>query len=110
MFSPIAEAPYYAVIFSTRLSASNHGYEEMAEKMLKLASQQEGFLHVESVRDESGKGVTVSYWRDLESIANWKQCSEHLQAQQQGKTKWYEYYRLQICRVEREYGFEANLK
>jgi heme-degrading monooxygenase HmoA len=75
----------------------------MSKKMVALAQQQDGFLGLESAREEVG--ITVSYWRDLESIKKWKGNSAHLFAQQQGKEKWYEGYRVRICKVEREYGF-----
>ena len=62
--------PYYAVIFSNHLKEFDEGYSKMAERMLELASEQPGFLGVESVRD--GLGITVSYWKDLDSIKKWK--------------------------------------
>jgi heme-degrading monooxygenase HmoA len=77
----------------------------MAEKMFALASQQPGFLGVESVRDADGVGITVSYWDNLDAIRNWKRNEEHLVAQAKGKSDWYQQYRLRICKVEREYGF-----
>ncbi|CAM2871220.1 hypothetical protein PASE110613_05245 [Paenibacillus sediminis] len=53
--------PYYAVIFSSQRTEGDHGYEEMADEMVKLASEQAGFLGVESSRDENGFGITISY-------------------------------------------------
>lgn len=44
--------------------------------MVELAKQQDGFLGVESARNEIG--ITVSYWKDIDSIKKWKQNSEHL--------------------------------
>ncbi len=73
--------------------------------MVELAAQQPGFLGAESARNEAG--ITVSYWQDLASIQNWKQQSEHLMAQQLGKEKWYAAYTTRICKVERDYHFEA---
>ena len=58
--------PYYAVIFTSVKTDNDPGYSEMAEKMIELAQKQEGFLGIESAREELG--ITVSYWRDLESI------------------------------------------
>lgn len=98
------EAPYYAVIFTSKRTEINDGYSEMAQKMVELAQQQEGFLGVESARNEIG--ITVSYWKDLYSIATWKQNIDHLEAQQKGKTTWYENYIVRIALVEREYHFE----
>ena len=53
--------PYYAVIFSSERTEGNNGYAVMADKMVKLASEQKGFLGIESARD-SNVGITVSYW------------------------------------------------
>lgn len=79
----------------------------MAERMLELAAQQTGFLGVESVRGADGVGITVSYWSSLESIRNWKAVSEHRAAQELGRSQWYAAYRVRVCRVEQEYGFNV---
>ncbi len=93
--------PYYAVIFTSIRNEGDDGYTEMAEKMEALAKTQEGFLGIESARNEMG--ITISYWTSLEAIKNWKANSEHLIAQQYGKQKWYSFYKVRICKVEREY-------
>ena len=36
--------------------------------MVALAQEMPGFLGVESVRDETGLGITSVYWKDKESI------------------------------------------
>ncbi len=95
-------APYYAVIFTSLRTAVDEGYGDMADKMVALAAQQPGFLGVESVRD--GLGITVSYWKDLESIRAWKAHAEHQVAQQLGHKKWYAAFRMRIAKVERDYS------
>lgn len=97
------KTPYYAVIFTSTRTKIDAGYSEMALKMEELARQQDGFLGVESARNEIG--ITVSYWKDLESISKWKQNVDHLEAQKNGVTKWYENYTVRIALVEREYSF-----
>lgn len=97
------QPPYYAVIFTSKLSGNTEGYAEMAELMGKLAREQQGFLGIESARSEIG--ITVSYWKDLESIKQWKANTDHLLAQQKGREKWYENYSVRIALVEREYHF-----
>jgi heme-degrading monooxygenase HmoA len=100
---------YYAVIFtSQRTAAEGAEYEATAERMLELARTMPGFLDVESARSESGVGITVSYWQDLESIRNWRQHAEHQTAQHLGRTRWYAWYKLRICKVEAEY--EKNVQ
>ena len=98
------EPPYYAVIFTSRRSDGDRGYEAMAERMLKLASGQPGFLGFESVRGNNGLGITISYWKSEAAIAAWKSHSEHIPAQQAGKHVWYVDYQVRVARVERAYG------
>ncbi len=97
------QPPYYAVIFTTLRKEGDHGYEEMAKKMESLAAKQVGFLGFETAR--SAMGISVSYWESLEAITQWKNNSEHLIAQKKGKELWYQWYKLRICLVEREYEF-----
>jgi heme-degrading monooxygenase HmoA len=103
----VIEPPYYAVIFTSRRTAVDDGYEAMSEKMMELAARQPGFLGVESARDATGHGITVSYWTTLEAIANWRNDAEHRVAQATGKRKWYAHYETRIARVERSYGFSS---
>jgi heme-degrading monooxygenase HmoA len=103
MIAETPAAPYYAVIFTSLRTQGDNGYEAMAEEMDKMAKQQKGFLGVESVRNEVG--ITVSYWESLEAIKNWKANTEHLTAQKHGRDKWYQHYKVRICKVERDYEF-----
>jgi heme-degrading monooxygenase HmoA len=97
------DLPYYAVIFTSTKSSNNDGYDEMAIEMVELAKKQNGFIDVESARNEIG--ITVSYWKDLKSIQDWKKNLNHLEAQVKGKTTWYQNYKVRIALVEREYSF-----
>ena len=83
MIANTPKAPYYAVIFTSTNTENVEDYSEMAERMVELADKQDGFLGVESARNEVG--ITVSYWKDLASIKNWKENAEHSFAQKQGK-------------------------
>lgn len=100
------QPPNYTVIFTNELGENTQGYSEMANKLLELAYLQEGFLGVESARDKIG--ITVSYWRDLESIKKWKNNIDHKIARKLGKEKWYNSYTTRIAKVEREYSFNKN--
>ena len=95
------EPPYYAVIFTSLRTDGDDGYSRMADRMVELAAQQPGFLGVESVKEASGLGITVSYWKDEEAIKAWKSHLEHAVAQRLGKAKWYAAYSLRVAKVER---------
>ncbi len=107
-FAPLPDPPYYAVIFTNRLSEDRFGYAEMAEQMEELARKQPGYLGHESTRDANGMGITVSYWKDEAAIKGWKQVAEHLFAQKQGKAKWYDHYITRVARVERAFDGPEN--
>ena len=104
MIAKTPEPPYYAVIFTSERTEIDGGYGETAERMVKLAQEQPGFLGVESARNEIG--ITVSYWSDLEAIKNWKRNVEHTVAREKGRTDWYSVFKVRIAKVERDYGFE----
>jgi len=74
--------------------------------MEALAIQQDGYLGIESARNELG--ITVSYWASLEAILKWKNNVEHTEVRKQGRALWYKKYQLRICKVERDYGFDKE--
>ncbi len=109
MIAQTPQPPYYAVVFtSRRTELDEDGYFAMANRMEELAAEQPGYLGIESARGANGLSMTVSYWKDLDSIRAWRQHSEHQLAQEQGKSKWYAEYSLRICRVEGDQTFARD--
>ncbi|MDC9721580.1 MAG: antibiotic biosynthesis monooxygenase [Urechidicola sp.] len=104
MIAETPKAPYYAVIFSSTRTSGDNSYNETASLMEELAKKQKGFLGVESARNEIG--ITVSYWESLEDIQHWKQQVDHAKARAKGESEWYQQFKVRICKVERDYGFE----
>lgn len=78
----------------------------MSEAMITEVKKQPGFLGFESACNETG--ITVSYWKDRDSIAAWKGHREHSMAIKRGKEDWYAAYKVRICRVERDYGWSEG--
>ena len=103
MIAKTPRAPYYAVIFTSLRTEGDNGYAAMADKMEMLASEQPGYLGIESARNELG--ITISYWDSLEAIKNWKENIHHQVAQSLGRKQWYASYKVRICKVERDYEF-----
>jgi len=99
--------PYYVVIFtSLRQPGDDAAYAAMAEKMRQLAAEQEGFLGMESARNDVG--ITVSYWKDPAAIRAWKNHVEHVAARRLGREKWYSRFIVRVARVEKEYRFDRS--
>jgi heme-degrading monooxygenase HmoA len=105
MIAKTPTPPYYAVIFTSVRTDGDNGYSEMADKMMESAKNQPGFLGVESARETIG--ITVSYWKDLESIKKWRNNNEHQLAREKGRKIWYKQFTTRIALVEHDYNFES---
>ncbi len=105
MIAKTPPPPYYAVIFSSTRALGDKGYTEVADKMIELAKEQDGFLGIESARNDLG--ITVSYWNNLDSIQNWQANAQHKLAKQKGRDIWYQSYKVRISKVETDYNFIA---
>jgi len=106
MIAQTPTPPYYVVIFTSVRTEGDQGYAEMADRMVELARQQDGFLGVESARNEIG--ITVSYWRDLDAIRNWRENMDHSVARDKGRKDWYQAFKTRIAKVERDYEFDRH--
>ncbi len=104
MIAKTPKPPYYAVIFTSVRTEGDKGYSKMADLMMDLAQKQDGFLGVESAREDVG--ITVSYWRDLEAIKSWKGNSDHRIAREKGREEWYKNFKTRIAKVEMDYEFD----
>ena len=93
----------YAVIFRAEIDKLGSRYSDMASKMRDLATNKYGCIEFTSVTEGSHE-IAISYWRDLEQIKKWKQDSEHLVAQELGRSIWYKSYKVQIVEILREYS------
>jgi len=104
-FAAPPDPPYTVSIFASRLRPGAEGYPELAARMVELARQQEGFLGMESARDATGFGITVSYWRDEECVARWRAVAEHAEAQRRGRRELYERFEMKLGTVARAKSF-----
>ncbi len=85
-------------MFVSQRKAEDLGYEAMAQRLEQEVRSIPGFLRLESVRDASGKGITLSYWENLESLRLWKEHGLHKQAKAQA-SQWYTQSQLEIYEV-----------
>ena len=95
------------MIFTSTLSGQGQeGYSQIGQRMEDLAREQEGFLGIESTRNEQGLGITISYWKTQHAIQEWKRHAEHVVAREMGRSTWYNHFHVRIAKVEREYSFQ----
>jgi heme-degrading monooxygenase HmoA len=53
---------------------------------------------------QKGKILSLSFWRDEEAIARWRQQEEHHAAQRTGRDRIFRDYRIRVSAVMRDYG------
>jgi len=85
-------------------------YETALKHMQEQVRQYDGFLgEMPCCSIENEKTfVSLFYWRDRESIKAWREDPEHLKTQQLGREKIFTSYKIRVCELEREYGWELS--
>lgn len=95
------------VVFRSRLSAeAGNDYSEMAAEMLATAKEMPGFVEFKSFKSDDGERVSLVYWKDHETMAAWRNHPRHRVAQGNGRSKWYESYRIEVADIARANTFE----
>jgi heme-degrading monooxygenase HmoA len=96
-----------AVIFEVEPRPDRKGdYLDLAAQLRPLLEEIDGFISIErfqSLTNEK-KILSLSFFRDEEAIAEWRQLQAHRAAQAKGRSDYFYNYRLRIAGVIRDYG------
>lgn len=98
-----------AVIFEANSHLDKQArYLDIASELKPLLEQIDGFIAIERFKSlsETGKILSLSWWRDEESVLAWKKNVFHQQAQAEGRASIFSYYRIRVARVLRDYSSE----
>jgi heme-degrading monooxygenase HmoA len=96
-----------AVIFEVEPAAGGYdAYLEHAARLKPLLESFGGFISVERFQSltDPGKLVSLSFWRDEESVRRWREHGEHRKTQAAGRAGIFDGYRLRVAEVTRDYG------
>ena len=96
-----------AVIFEmTPAPGQRSAYLEAAAALKPLLAQIDGFVSIERFESLSapGKLLSLSFWRDEEAVARWRQQEAHRSTQAAGRDQVFADYRLRVAAVVRDYG------
>jgi heme-degrading monooxygenase HmoA len=101
-----SEEPGLIILFRSKLTPeAGDDYQSMDSELESLVRQNPGFIDVKSYTAKDGERLTVVWWRDEESLAQWRNLPRHREAQETGRQKWYEYYKLDVASVVRRKDF-----
>lgn len=100
-----------AVIFEVEPTAQ--GYEQYldhAARLKPMLEQVDGFISVERFRSLANpeKLLSLSFWRDEESVRAWREHTEHRRSQRGGRDGIFSEYRLRVAEVARDYGLHER--
>ena len=96
-----------AVIFEVTPAPGQRGaYLDAAAALKPLLAQIDGFVSIERFESLSapGKLLSLSFWRDEEAVARWRQQEAHRSTQAAGRDHVFADYRLRVAAVVRDYG------
>jgi len=89
-----------------------HEYLEIAATLKPLLDHIEGFISIERFESlsESGKILSLSFFRDEAAVEQWRTVEAHRIAQATGRTSVFRDYRLRVVGVIRDYGMFDRLQ
>lgn len=99
-----------AVLFEVypKSAAAEAQYLDIAAELRPLLEKIDGFLSVERFRGVTteGKILSLSFWRDDQAVASWREMYEHRCAQAKGRLELFANYRIRVFNAElmRDYG------
>ncbi len=96
-----------AVIFEVTPAPGQRGaYLDAAAALKPLLGQIDGFISIERFESlaHPGKLLSLSFWRDEEAVARWRQQEAHRSTQVAGRDHVFADYRLRVAAVVRDYG------
>ena len=96
-----------AVIFEVRpKDGHKQEYLDIAAALLPQLVKIDGFISIERFESltEKGKILSLSFFRDEEAVAAWRNIPQHRKAQAKGRATIFDDYRLRIAGVIRDYG------
>jgi heme-degrading monooxygenase HmoA len=96
-----------AVIFEvTPDEGQREQYFNIAAELKPLLEKMEGFISVERFQSltDTEKILSLSFWKDEQSIKEWRNVEMHRLAQSKGREGIFKDYRLRIAGVIRDYG------
>jgi heme-degrading monooxygenase HmoA len=96
-----------AVIFEvTPAAGRKKDYLDLAEKLRPEIEKHDGFISIERFQSltNEGKMLSLSIWRDEDSVRRWREFEGHRAAQTKGRAGIFADYRLRVATVVRDYG------
>ncbi len=100
-----------AVIFEVEpTTEGRQSYLDHAAALKPLLEGMDGFISMERFQSlaQPDKLLSLSFWRDEESVRGWRVMERHREAQAAGRNGLFRDYRLRVAHVVRDYGLNER--
>lgn len=95
-----------AVIFEVEMKpGKGQDYFDLAARLRPELEKIDGFVSVERFQSLANEGrfVSLSFWRDEDAVARWREHAEHQLAQTRGRNEIFADFRIRVAQVLRDY-------
>jgi len=97
------------IVFRSRLTPeAGEDYQALDAELEHRVSTQPGYVTHKSYQATDGERLTLVWFQDQESLRSWKMLPRHLEAQRQGRERWYEFYEMDVAEVVRTSSFRRS--
>ena len=85
-------------------------YLTIAAQLSKQLSNFPGFISIERFQSlaDPNKLLSLSFWQDEASIAQWRNLEDHRMAQTRGRDSLFEDYRIRVGGITRDYSLSTR--
>jgi heme-degrading monooxygenase HmoA len=100
-----------AVIFElTPAPGRKQDYLDLAAGLADAVKAFDGFISIERFQSitHPERFVSLSFWRDEESVRKWRNVQKHREAQAKGREGIFSAYRLRVAQVLRDYSMDSR--
>ena len=101
----------YVVIFEVEpYESGKERYLDLAAQLRQELSKVDGFISIERFQSLNNpqKILSLSPWRDEESIKVWRDQLEHQSTQKEGREHLFAGYRIRVAQIVRDYCLETS--
>lgn len=96
------------IVFRNRVRGGiEEEYAAHASRVYEIAERMPGFVSSKDFVADDGERCTVIEFSSAAELAAWRNQSDHREAQDEGRRRYYEQYSLQVCELVRESRFVA---
>ncbi len=82
--------------------------EPVGARMYELASAMPGFISYKDFAAPDGEAVSIVEFESLETLAEWRNHPEHLEAQRLAREQYFAEYQIHVCTPVRSYRFPLS--